>query len=280
MLQINSSISDESKIIKWAAKFGWGKDIIIRWSLTQKSTITEQLTAGIRYFDMRVGYLADRKDFFFVHGCYGYAIVDLLKEMKVFLDNNPKEVLIVDFNHFYSFTDEIHKVFTSLILQQFNELLYPCDGKQASVDKLSLKNFWDSKKQVFARYCDDTVCAKHNLFWPSKYIDSPWFDTDSISKLLPDLNDRFDTLQDGVFNVFQAILTPQTSTILLHITSSLEKELAEPGNIKIKTWLGDVFERKQKGMNILICDFERSSGMIPSILKLNDLLVNMEKYEK
>ena len=64
---------------------------------------------------MRVGYLADRKDFFFVHGCYGYAIVDLLKEMKVFLDNNPKEVLIVDFNHFYSFTDEIHKAKNGLL---------------------------------------------------------------------------------------------------------------------------------------------------------------------
>ena len=222
---------------------------------------------------MRVGYLVDRNDFFFVHGCYGYAIADLLKEMKVFLDSHPKEVLIVDFNHFYSFTDEIHERFTSLVLQQFNNLLYPCDGNQASVDKLSLKDFWDSKKQVFARYCDDTVCGKHNLLWPSKYIDSPWFNTDSISKLLLDLNGRFDTLQDGVFNVFQAILTPQTSTILLHLTSSLEKALAEPGDIKIKAWLQDVFERKQKGMNILICDFQRSSGMIPYILKLNELLV-------
>ena len=263
---------DESGVIKFVGRFKCGKRIVIRWALTQKSTITKQLNAGIRYFDMRTGYLAEENDFFFIHGCYGHTISSGLQEMKAFLDNNPKEVLIVDFNQFYSFTEEIHKAFTSLVLQYFTDLLYPCDG--STLEEVSLQNFWDSKKQVFGRYNNDTVCAKHNLFWPSKYIDSPWFDTDSISKLLPDLNGRFDTLEDGVFNVFQAILTPQTSTILLHITSSLEKELAEPGNIKIKTWLGDVFERKQKGMNILICDFQRSSGMIPSILKLNDLLLD------
>ena len=239
--------------------------------MTQKSTITEQLNAGIRYFDIRVGYLLDRNDFFFIHGCYGHAISDDLQKMKQFLDSHPKEVLIIDFNHFSSFTDEIHEVFANLVLQHFDDLFYPYDGNQASLDKLSLKNFWDANKQVFVRY--DTVYRKHNLFWPSKYINSPFFNTASESKLLKELDGRFDTLQNGVFNVFQAILTPQTSTIVFNMWSSLEKTLAESGNIKIKAWLEDVFVRKQKGMNILICDFQGSSGMIPYILKLNELLV-------
>ena len=179
---------------------------------------------------------------------------------------------MLDFQQFYSFTDEIHEQFTSLVLQQFDDILYPCDSNQASVNKLSLKDFWDLKKQVFARYCDDKICGKQNLFWPSKYIDNLFFDTASKSKLLTELDGRFNTLTDGVFNVLQAILTPQTSTIIFNVCSSLEKTLAEPGNIKIKAWLQDVFERKQKGMNILICDFQRSSGIIPFILKMNELL--------
>ena len=226
---------------------------------------------------MRVGYLLDRKDFFFVHGCYGYAISGMLKDMKTFLDSNPKEILIVDFNHFYSFTDQLHEDFVSLVLQQFKDLLYPCDGKQANVVNVCLKKFWDLKKQVFARYCDQKVCEKYDLFWPEKFIYSPWYDTASITKLVTQLNGRFDKLQSGVFNVFQAILTPQTSTIFLHFPSSLEKVLAEPGNTHIKAWLEGVFATKQKGVNILICDFERSSEMIPFILKLNELLLDGKK---
>ena len=64
---------------------------------------------------MRTGYLAEENDFFFIHGYHGHTISSGLQEMKAFLDNNPKEVLIVDFNQFYSFTEEIHKAFTSLV---------------------------------------------------------------------------------------------------------------------------------------------------------------------
>lgn len=265
-------------MIKWAGKYGWGKDVIIRWSLTQKSTITEQLNAGIRYFDMRIGYLSDRNDFFFVHGCYGYAISTLLREMTTFLETHPKEVLIVDFNHFYSFTtDEIHQQFVSLVAQQFKDLLFPCNVKPSVPGKLSLKDFWYSKKQVFARYCNKTICDKNNLFWPENTIDSPWYNTASISKLVIELNGRFGTLKSDVFNVFQAILTPQTSTIIFHLASSLEKALAEPGNTHIEAWLDGVLTDKRKGMNILICDFERSCGLVPAILKLNSLLLLKEK---
>ncbi|XP_066930650.1 PI-PLC X domain-containing protein 2-like [Clytia hemisphaerica] len=269
---------DESSVIKWAGKYGWGKKIIIRWSITQKSTITQQLNAGIRYFDMRIGYLDDRKDFFFVHGCYGYPISNLLEEMQHFLKSHPKEVLIVDFNHFYSFSDAIHDEFSALVLKYFKSLLYPCD--KATSLEVSLNDMWESEKQIIARYTSSYVCDKECQFWSEKFIDTPWFNTDDIDKLITCLDGRFDTLTKGVLNIYQAILTPQTSTIIFHVTSSLEKHLAVPGNARVKTWLESVYNQKKMGVNIVICDFELLCGMVPYVLKLNDLLLTKVKGEK
>jgi len=263
--------SAEPDIIKWASKYGWGKDIIMRWSLTQNATITEQLKAGVRYFDMRPGYLSEPDDFFFTHGIYGDKIAKMLEEMKSFLEANPKEVLIVDFNHFYSFTDSLHERFVNdVVLKNFKDKTFN-HGSSYEIN-MSLKDFWDKEKQVIIRYCNTKSTNENKELWPSQIIDSPWFNTDSITKLIPDLDSRLDTLKNDTMNVFQAILTPQNATIAFHFTSSLQKHLAVPGNVHIKTWLETVLSQRKKGVNVVICDFELLSQLVPSILNLNNLM--------
>jgi len=243
----------------------------MRWSLTQKATITEQLKAGVRYFDMRPGYLSEPDDFFFTHGIYGDKIAKMLEEMKSFLEANPKEVLIVDFNHFYSFTDSLHERFVNdVVLKNFKDKTFN-HGSSYEIN-MSLKDFWDKEKQVIIRYCNTKSTNENKELWPSQIIDSPWFNTDSITKLIPDLDSRLDTLKNDTINVFQAILTPQNATIAFHFTSSLQKYLAVPGNVHIKGWLETVLSQRKKGVNVVICDFELLSQLVPSILNLNNLM--------
>lgn len=261
----------ESNIVKLCGRFKCGKEIIRRWSLTQKSTITDQLNKGIRYFDMRVGYLKDKNDFFFVHGIYGYPISKLLGEMATFLKKNPKEILIIDFNHFYSFNDDLHQVFiNNVVFKYLKYFLYPGQGK---VVNFTLSEIWASGKQVFATYCDGSVCTKYPEFWCETSIYSPWFNTDSTTTLISDLNGRFNTLKADTFNVFQAILSPQTQTILSNWESSLEECLVVPGNQRIEMWLQNVKTEQKKGVNIVICDFISSQNIIPKVLALNGLLL-------
>ena len=220
---------------------------------------------------MRTGYLAKQDDFFFTHGVYGDKISKMLEEMKNFLEANPKEVLIVDFNHFYSLTDSLHERFIrDIVLKNFKDIAY-CHGSSYEID-MSLKDFWDKGKQVIIRYCDAKSTNDNKELWPTEIIDSPWFNTDSVATLLPNLDSRLDTLKHGKINVFQAIFTPQNTTIIFHFTSSLEKELAVPGNTHIKGWLEKVLSQRKKGVNVVICDFSLLSQMIPSILNLNNLL--------
>ena len=61
-------------------------------------------------------------------------------------------------------------------------------------------------------------------FWSTSDIDSPWFNVVDESKLLNNLNKRLDTLTEGKFNVFQAMLTPDET----YVQSNLGKKVV-PG---------------------------------------------------
>jgi len=74
---------------------------------------------------MRTGYLPGPDDFFVTHGVYGDKISKMLEEMKTFLEENPKEILIVDFMQFYSFTNSLHERFVNdVVLKNFKEMAY------------------------------------------------------------------------------------------------------------------------------------------------------------
>jgi hypothetical protein len=77
------------------------KSIIHSWSTTQSMSTEDQLKAGIRYFDIRVGAKSGTDELFAVHGLYGPTITSYLDDLYKFLDWHPKEIVLLDFNHFY-----------------------------------------------------------------------------------------------------------------------------------------------------------------------------------
>ena len=247
--------------------------MVIRWALTQTLHITDQLQHGVRYFDMRSGYLTSEDDFFFVHGVYGHKIGDILQAISTFLKAHPKEFIILDFNHFYSFSDTLHRRLAKLIISYFNNELYSPIGKGINSTLSDLRKV---NKQVIVCYDDETTCQENQEFW-YKYISSPWPNTSSCSKLISSLNQRFDTLNPKCFNVFQAILTPQTSTVLLHLASSLQKYLVSKCDKAVSNWLTDINKTKKHGINIVICDFVSMDGCSSDVVKLNDLFKTKEK---
>jgi len=245
------------------------KSVIKRWSTTQQLNFTNQLEIGIRYFDMRSAYLKSVDDILCVHGLYGYPIKKLLIEINNFLNSHPKEVVILDFNHFYSLTPQLHQRLVQNILKVFADKIYSPSTKGINS---SLDDIWSVKKQVIIVYSNEQMVKQVKLLWPSKFIDSPWFNTSSISTLINDLDNRFHTLKDQSFNIFQAILTPQTTTVITKPAGSLKSSLALKGNEVISTWIDKVFNQKQHGVNIVILDFCETSDNVAKLLELNDLL--------
>ena len=248
------------------------KNTLIGWSVTQRFPIEYQLSLGVRYFDMRTGYLAGKDDFFFVHGCYGFQMFSLLQVIANFTKSYPKEVIVVDFQEFHEFTPKLHETFSNHIVQIFKGKLYSYSGNGASS---TLKEIWDSGKQIIVRYNYSYSEKSYPEFWPANTLYSPWRDTNSPDKLIRFLDKRLTFYSAKQLSVFQAVLTPQTDDILKGLFCCCYphklSELDEKSKDFIQNWLEKVYASRKIGVNIFMCDFVVNDGCIQSILRLNEL---------
>ncbi|VEL20473.1 unnamed protein product [Protopolystoma xenopodis] len=139
------------------------KFFMVNWTRTQNHTLLQQLIGGVRYFDFRVATGRHQKttsdstkvlssvsketqqrsdqgqvllndsaslslpatdNLFFVHGLYANSIRTDLNEIKMFLQSHPREIVLLDFNHFYDMDSSHAEKFYNL-LQQVIIYIFP-----------------------------------------------------------------------------------------------------------------------------------------------------------
>ncbi|XP_072821553.1 PI-PLC X domain-containing protein 2 isoform X3 [Vicugna pacos] len=172
---------DQTPAVKRLARISLVKKLMKKWSVTQNLSFREQLEAGIRYFDLRVSSKPGDADqeIFFIHGLFGIRVWDGLMEIDSFLTQHPREIVFLDFNHFYAMDEAHHKHLILRIQEAFgNKLCSAC-----SVESMKLQTLWEKKCQVLIFYhCP--FYKQYPFLWPGKKIPAPWANTTSI-KYLP-----------------------------------------------------------------------------------------------
>ncbi|KAF8511401.1 PLC-like phosphodiesterase [Hysterangium stoloniferum] len=241
------------------------KLVMALWAVSQGSNFAAQLASGIRYFDLRV----QGGSLNFVHGLVGSPITELLDQLNDFLSQSEsnKEIVLLDFNHFYNMTPTTHKQLVEKLKAKFGNKLAPESlGTDVTVNKL-----WESTYRIIVLYNDSDTVSSHNCLWSQTKISSPWPNTQDITTL-------FITLQNEVvkakstFFVLQGVLTPNAEIIaagLIPLTANPSSlfALAIPVNAYLISYLTSD-EWKNKGINIVICDWANSS-YVDAVIKLN-----------
>ena len=259
---------DEPNLIR---KFGkLVKPVVYNWSVTQSMTIYEQLRSGIRYLDLRVAYrTADKNsEIRVLHGLFGWTIDQVLDEVNRFVANYPKEIVILDFNHFYKMDQAAHETLADTLLASFSEI-FRAPG--ADGPNVTLQEMWGNEEKVIIIYHDYDVVDTYPCFWPPHLICSPWPNTDDTNQLLEILNKQSEasSVSEDALQVTQALLTPQNLTIVKHATSTLKDVLASKCNRQVTEWLKTLRGTKSHKFNIIISDFVEPSDFIPTVISLN-----------
>lgn len=206
------------------------KEILTQWSLTQYYTIRQQLYRGIRYFDFRIATKKSKDLFYFVHGLYSEEVIVELEEIKDFLEQHPKEIVILDCQHFYGLETYDHKRFVHLLGTVFGEKLLPysSDMKNITLDSMS-----EDQRQVIVIYRESPPGVV-NPFWPSQSFPNPWGDKIVASNLIDYLNEQLKLRDYSLGYVSQCILTPSASYILRHLCSKYESKVTTSFNVDFK----------------------------------------------
>ena len=259
---------DEPNLIR---KFGkLVKPVVYNWSVTQSMTIYEQLRSGIRYLDLRVAYrTADKNsEIRVLHGLFGWTIDQVLDEVNRFVANYQKEIVILDFNHFYKMDQAAHETLADTLLASFSEI-FRAPG--ADGPNVTLQEMWGNEEKVIIIYHDYDVVDTYPCFWPPHLICSPWPNTDDTNQLLEILNKQSEasSVSEDALQVTQALLTPQNLTIVKHVTSTLKDVLASKCNRQVTEWLKTLRGTKSHKFNIIIADFVELSDFIPTVISLN-----------
>lgn len=240
-----------------------GKSVMKQWSVTQNLTFKEQLEHGIRYFDLRVASKKHQDDLRYLHSLYGPSVKDSLQEIQTFLDSHPKEVVILDFNHFYEMNEKHHENLIELVTDKFESKMCP----HLDMDSVTLSMMWESGLQVIVFYQNNFI-RDNMMFWPASSIKAPWANTADIHDLMTFLDSRFKSGRPlDEFHVTQGVITPGTGMIMSHLNSSLQA-MTEKVAPRIVVWLKDKKIGSQ-GINICMIDFVEKADFISNVISLN-----------
>ncbi|XP_066596724.1 PI-PLC X domain-containing protein 3 [Prorops nasuta] len=226
------------------------KPIIFNWSITQDSTIIQQLNGGVRYLDLRVATKSASNDFYFLHGLYGEKINKSLEDILNWLNHHPNEIIILDFQHFYSFSHYDHEKLIKLITNMFHGKLCPV---YETFNHITLEWLSSLKNQIILIYRDINA-RNHAYFWPNNFWPTPWPNTTSTDRLIAFLSNNLRSKNDNLGFVSQCLLTPNFPYVLKHLCGNLRKSLVRSCQTPIYTWINEQCPGKF-GMNIVIAGF-------------------------
>lgn len=286
----NQYAPNSPRILRNAKKIMKGnklKNFVAKWAIAQEKTISEQLHDGIRYFDFRVCSLIEKvkgkKDdsLYTCHSIISDKIDDILTDIKKFIDCHPKEIIILNFNHFYDVSQTQHKQLCSLFEHLFSDRMI---DNTVSL-RTPIKELWDNKKSIIILYenCENFEIPKDYL-WPKKpFLFSAWMNSAKVtdlkkkmSKHLLERKKNIDSVPDtcnfkSKLHVTQGILTPDVGMISSSVfTKSESTSLIEVGNNvtpQFINWCID--EWKHLNLNILTVDHYHAAPFIDTVIKLN-----------
>ncbi|XP_019731116.1 PI-PLC X domain-containing protein 2 isoform X1 [Hippocampus comes] len=250
------------------------KKVMVKWSMTQNLTFKEQLDAGIRYFDLRVSSKPGQPglEIFFIHGLFGHKVRDGLIEINSFLCGHRKEVIFLDFNHYYAMGSAHHEYLIKMLQEVFGSKL--C--KDCEVETVTLDYLWKNKYQVMVFYHHPSARGVP-VMWPGDKIPAPWANTTEPSKLIRFLESTLkQRAKQGSFHVSQAILTPRVNTVARGLLWGLRNYLVERNLPSIMSWV-EVQRPGSGGVNIITSDFVELTDFANIVIGLNNLLLSEQE---
>ncbi|NXJ09969.1 PLCX1 protein, partial [Odontophorus gujanensis] len=267
-LDKNSTVSgNESKLVKFLNKCMpcIVRPIIMKWSITQVLTVTEQLEAGVRYLDFRVAHKAGdpSMNLYFVHMVYTTVTVqDILCEVLKWLEAHPQEVVILACRNFDGLTKKLHCHLIARIKQIFQCKLCP-----RNVSTRSFSTFF--KGWCITVCCGLTlqVAEHHTVICSLSPFPVGWGRESGKKRNISCVT--FQYFVSETFFVAGINLTENLRYILVHPFGSL-KTMTLRSLPCLKIWVRKQNPGPQKeGINIIAGDFIGNDDFVRDVIELN-----------
>ena len=174
-----------SKWCWWAHTF-WSKEKIAGSCKAQGKSIGIQLSLGIRYIDLRLIRIGEKK-FSTFHGMkYGANLDEILDEIDAFIKGHKKEIIIIGLNAFEGFNNNTQlKELEQSFKDKFQDKIATNDFTPAN----TFDYFWRHGKQIILIWDYRQIKIKDfysKMFWSNMMIESIYAHGDATPKNFSD----------------------------------------------------------------------------------------------
>ncbi|XP_063439558.1 PI-PLC X domain-containing protein 3-like [Mytilus trossulus] len=246
---------------------------IERWFKTQNLDFTEQLKFGVRYFDLRIIKHPETGDIRFVHGLFSRkTVIEYLKDIRKFLDENKKEVVLLDFNHLYNMDKHDHISLCTEMESTFSGMMLnrkKCLDSDMLLSKMTLSNLWELNGRVVVMYGNVRKCPNNEYIWSRNEIDILWPYTPNKELVVNNLMDQYKGLsKKDVLVVWHGILTPHSDD---NFSDRMERfknlhEFVTPTTEVIVNWIKS---HSSVPFNICCADFVEEHDFVKTVINAN-----------
>ncbi|VDK74715.1 unnamed protein product [Onchocerca ochengi] len=251
---------------------------VYNWSKVQTLSIKQQLEAGIRFLDVQVAYI--NESIYVVHGLRAMEIRDLFKQVDDFLSLHPKEIVLIDINHFYEFHEQQHDKLLDMINNLFGDRLINRPATIRTAMSYTLNKIWNSTGRpplpslrtadINGHAGPSDIIKLPNYVWSRQFIKSPWPKTDDAKRMVDDVGNIIQNrmLEDG-FQVCQAIVTLTVNSIIRQPTGTFEARFGRRATRALVDWLRQNGHSYRSNINVIVADFVDEDDFCNTMIDLN-----------
>ncbi len=286
--------SPDNKKLKRILSFN---SIFSDWAKTQERTTAEMLNDGIRYLDIRV--CVDSKGVLMTcHGLFGASLASILDDVKTFTDNNPREIVLLGFNHFWDRKylieqnkkqGELEGLTTANWTLLVNLIKTKLKGKLVNSKKFSpkskLNELWQlkSNNQIIALFDTDDV-PENDVIW-KRLEANTWVQSWEIdvfkSETLKVLQNAKNKQYADKFFAIRSSITPDEGGKLISkgffssVYPKSSSELADMTNPVALGWIKNEWTGKFP-INLIWADFYNRHDLVKLAKHINGIKVDFK----
>nr|CAD7446438.1 unnamed protein product [Timema bartmani] len=236
---------------------------VSKYSITQEEDVLSQLTYGIRYLDLRVGFYPFRNPVWWVnHGVVRlHPLQEFLDDVKKFV-RSTQEIVLLDVHGFpvgFNYDIRVHQKLLSYLRQQLGDLATPTTLSWDS----TLREVWGSGRRLVLSYNKKEVVDGSDILWPA--VAHKWGNVDSLDDLYDYLVGVVTSPPTDTSWSAMAELTANALKIALDSLGGLRK-MAHSVNRNVTEWYsGDL----GVNANIVAVDFFRGTAIVDAAIDWN-----------
>ena len=243
------------------------EQVITMWGKSQPSNLYDQMMDGVRYIDLRCGWLEEQLNWVTFHWEAGHKIQILMDDVAKFLKQHTKEIVLIEASHLDGINIDDNKLRKLVNIFQIafgngtGIGLYPRINNSSSVfptyGEMISKGY-----RVFLSLSNDKFVAKYNNIQYGEIFQNTYANSDNVTYMMQ-FNDkqvmRFnhnETNSNALFKISWT-LTPNGDTILNTLVPGKPHnllELAEIADKQMSNWTQTKFNDNLRIGNVFIFD--------------------------